>query len=125
MSWDVVLFNSNQEIKSVADLDENDLVPTEFDSALENHFKQMIKEENRREIKGSDFSIDYYVNGEDVSNKMLSIYGQNGIYALIEFAKKHNYQLYDSGFDGMLDLEKPEKNGYGDFQKYLKHVLRS
>lgn len=124
MSWDVVLFNSNQKINSVADLDESELVPTDFCTALERHFEQIIQTENHREIKGKDFSIDYFVDEEDVSNKMFSIYGEHGIYALIDFAKKNNYQLYDCGLDVMLDLETPEKNGYKDFQKYLSHVLK-
>jgi hypothetical protein len=40
---------------------------------------------------------------------MLSLYGENGIYELIEVAKKHNWQIYDSGTGEMIDLENPEK----------------
>ncbi len=32
---------------------------------------------------------------------MLSLYGKNGFYELIEFAKKHIWQIYDPGIDGI------------------------
>lgn len=125
MSWDIVLFNSKQKIKSVAELDENQLEPTDFSGFLENSFSQIRKNEDHREIMGTDFTIDFFADNEHSSNFMLSLYGENGLFELIELAKKHNWQIYDSGIDGMIDLENPEKNGFENHRKYIEHLLNN
>ncbi len=109
MSWDIVLFNSKQKIESVAELNENQLEPTDFTGILENSFDRIKKDDKHREIIGTDFTLDFSADNEHSSNFMLSLYGENGIYALIKLAKKHNWQIYDSGIDGMVDLENPQK----------------
>lgn len=124
MSWDVILFHSKQQIKSIEDLDDNELEPIDFCEAIEKHFPYIIKDENHREIKGSDHSIEYFHSDEPSSNMIFNLYGQNGIYAMIDFAKEHSCQIYDTGLDDMLDLENPAKNGYKDFQQYLTQVLK-
>ncbi len=123
MSWDIVLFNSKQKINSVAELDENQLEPTDFSGLLENSFDRIKKDENHREIVGADFTIDFFANDEHSGNFMLSLDGENGLYELIELAKKHNWQIYDSGIDGMIDLKNPEKNGFGNHRKYVEQIL--
>ena len=125
MSWDIVLFNSRQKIESVAELDENQLEPTDFSGILENSFDRVKKDDNHREIIGTDFTIDFFADNEHSSNFMLSLYGENGIYALIELAKKNNWQIYDSGIDGMVDLENPEKNGFDNHRKYVEQILKN
>lgn len=40
---------------------------------------------------------------------MLLLYGEKELYELIELAKKHNWQIYDSGLNVIIDLENPEK----------------
>jgi hypothetical protein len=112
MSWDIVLFNSKQKIQSVAELDENQLEPTDFSGILQKSFDELKEDGNHREIIGTDFTIDFFSDNEHSSNFMLSLYGENAIYALIELSKKYNWQIYDSGIDGMIDLENPEKNGF-------------
>ena len=124
MSWDIVLFNSKQKIESVAELDENQLEPTDFTGILENSFDRIKKDDNHREIIGTGFTIDFFTDNEHSSNFMLSLYGEDGIYALIELAKKHNWQVYDSGIDGMVDLENPEKNGFDNHRKYVEQILK-
>ncbi|MEZ2416241.1 hypothetical protein ACA086_14880 [Muriicola sp. E247] len=124
MSLDIVFFNSKQKIESVAELDENLLVPTDFSGILENSFDQIIKDDNHREIIGADFTIDFFTDDEHSSNFMISLYGENGLYELIELAKKHNWQIYDSGLDEMIDLENPEKNGYENHKKYVEQILK-
>ncbi len=123
MSWDIVLFNSKQKINSVAELDETQLEPTDFSGILETSFNQINKDENHREIVGTDFTIDFFADSEHSSNFMISLYGENGIYALIELAKKNNWQIYDSGIDGMIDLEHPEKNGFKNQRKYVEQIM--
>ena len=124
MSWDIVLFNSKQKIESVADLDENKLEPTDFSGVLESSFEQIKTKDHHREIIGTDFTIDFFADSEPSSNFMLSLYGENGLYALIELAKKHHWQLYDSGIDEMIDLDNPENNGFKNHRKYVEQVLR-
>ena len=123
MSWDIVLFNSRQKINTVAELDENQLEPTDFDGILESSFDQIKKDDNHREIIGTDFTIDFIVHNEPVSITMLSLYGENGLYELIELAKKHNWQIYDSGIGEMIDLKNPEKNGFENHRKYVEQIL--
>jgi hypothetical protein len=73
MSWDIVLFNSRQKITSAEEVDDTQLEPTDFCSALESHFTETIKDDNHRAIKGKDFTIDYFVDEDKVSNKMLRL----------------------------------------------------
>jgi hypothetical protein len=123
MSWDIVLFNSRQKITSVEEVDDTQLEPADFCSAFESHFTEIIKDDDHREITGKDFSIDYFIDEDKVSNKMVSLYGENGLFELVELAKKHNWQIFDTGNGQMIDLENPANNGYENFQTYLRHVL--
>jgi hypothetical protein len=124
MSWDIILFNSKQKIESVEELDENQLELTDFDQILENSFEQIKKDDNHREIIGTDFTIDFLVHNEPVSNTMLSLYGENGLYELIELSKKHNWQIFDSGIGEMIDLKNPKKNGFENHRKYVEQILK-
>ena len=124
MSWDIILFNSKQKIKSIAKLDENQLEPTDFIGILENSFDRIKKDDKHREIIGNDFTIVFFADNEHSSNFMLSLYGENAIYALIELSKKYNWQIYDSGINGMIDLENPERNGFENHRKYVDQILK-
>ena len=104
-------------------MDEAQLEPTNFCSAFESHFKQIVENDNHREIKGKGFIIDYFVDDEKVSNKMVSLYGENGFYELVVLAKKCNWQIFDTGLGQMIELDNPANNGYENFQRYLQHVL--
>ena len=104
-------------------MDETQLEPTDFSGILESSFDRINKKDNHREIVGTDFTIDFFADDENSSNFMLSLYGENGIYALIELAKKHNWQIYDSGIDGMVDLENPARNGFQNHKKYVEQIV--
>lgn len=123
MSWDIVLFNSNQKITSIEELDERQLEPTDFCSVFESHFINIKKDDNHREIEGDGFAISYFADDEKVSNKIVSLYGENALYELVVIAKKYNWQIFDTGLEQMIDLDNPAKNGYENFQRYLQHVL--
>lgn len=123
MSWDIVLFNSKQKIESVAELDENQLEQTDFNGILESSFNRIKKDDNHREIIGTDFQIDFFTDSKNSSNFMLSINGENGLYELIELAKKYTWQIYDSGTDEMIDLQNPGKNGFKNHRKYMEQIL--
>ena len=122
MSWDIVLFSSKQKLVSLENLNEDLLKPIDFDKVLKSKFENIKKSENHNEIIGKDFSIDFFDDEELVSNKMLSLYGENGLFELIKIAKVENWQIYDSGIDKILNLEKPEENGYENFKNYLKYI---
>lgn len=123
MSWDIVLFNTSDKIEDLEQFDADKLEPTDFNTIFEKHFTKINKNEDHREIVGKDFSIDYFVDDEHVTNKMLSLYGENGLYEIVYLAKKIGWQIFDTGNGQMIDLEDPSKNGYADFQNYLKQVL--
>ena len=57
MSWDIVLFNSRQTIKSVEEIEEELLVPTDFCSVLETRFENIERSDNHRRIKGDNFEM--------------------------------------------------------------------
>jgi hypothetical protein len=111
MSWDIVLFNSRQKIAFVEEVDDTQLEPTDFCAEFESHFTEIIKDDDHREIKGKDFAIDYFVDEDKVSNKMVSLYSKNGLFELVELARKHNWQKFDTGNGQMIDLENPANNG--------------
>lgn len=123
MSWDIVLFNSRENIQSVEELDETQLEPTDFCAVLESHFNDIERSDNHRRIKGKDFEMEYFQDDKAVSNKMLSLYGESGLYEIVELARKHNWQIFDTGNGQMINLEDPSINGYENFQLYLQHVL--
>jgi hypothetical protein len=125
MSWDIVLFNSKEKIISVAELNENQLKSINFCEILESTFSEIKKDENHREIIGNNFTIEFFSENENSSNFMLSIYGENGIYELIKLAKKHNWQIYDSGTDRIINLELPEQNGFESYRRYINKILKN
>lgn len=122
MSWDVVLFNSRQEIQSVEEIDENQLEPTDFCSALEKHFVHIDRNESHREIQGEGFTIDYHTDDAPTVSKVLSLYGENALYELIDLACKLNWQIFDTSLGQMIDLRKPAINGYKNFHNYVEQI---
>ncbi|HZX59758.1 MAG TPA: hypothetical protein VFE54_13570 [Mucilaginibacter sp.] len=125
MSWDIVIFNYSEKIASPEDIDDSKLAPTDFFTAFASYFKNIIEDGNHREIKGNDYSIDYFFVGDLTSNIMLSLYGESALYPLIDLAVKNGWQIFDTGTGEMIDLENPAQNGYKDFQTYLAQVLKT
>jgi hypothetical protein len=123
MSWDIVLFSSRQTITSVEELDEEQLEPTDFCAVLESHFKNIEKDDNHRRIIGHGFEIEYFTDTENVSNKILNLYGEQGLFEIIKLSRQHNWQVFDTGLGEMINLENPEKNGYDNFRNYLNQIL--
>jgi hypothetical protein len=125
MSWDIVLFSSVQTITSFEDFDETQLIPIDFCAIFELHFENIKKMGNHCSVEGADFSIEYFLDDELVSNKMVSLYGENGIYALVVLSKQYGWQMFDTSLGEMIDLDNPRINGYEKFQSYLRSVLKS
>ncbi len=125
MSWDIILFNTKQKIGAIEDVEESHLEPIDFKQILESSFIEIVKEDNHREIKGKDFSSDIFTDKELVSNKMMSLYGENGLFELIELAKKFGWQIFDTGLDEMIDLDNPENNGFENHRKYVELIIKN
>ena len=124
MSWDVVIFSSKQKINSIEEIDEEQFLPIDFNAVLEKHFDNIIVSENHREIKGDNFSIEYFTDTKPVSNTLFNLYGEAALFELIRVAKNYGWQIFDTGNGEMLDLEHPEKNGYSNFQSYLQQIIK-
>lgn len=124
MSWDVVLFSSGEKITSIEDLDETKLIPIDFCAEFKHHFKHVIENGNHCTVKGVDFCIEYFTDSIVVSNKIVSLYGENGLYELVILSKKLGWQIFDTSLGDMIDLDNPGSNGYEKFQSYLRHVLK-
>ena len=125
MSWDIVIFSSRQKITAIEQIEEDLFEPIDFNAILEKYFDNIIADGDHREIKGDNYSINYFVSGEPTSNILFNLYGVNSLFELIRISKENNWQIFDTGNGEMLDLDHPEKNGYQDFQNYLQHVLKT
>ena len=125
MNCDIVLFNSRQIIKSIEEVDENLLEPTDFCTILDFHFNNIHKDDNHKSFDSDDFVVDYYIDNEPVSNKILHLYGEKALFEIVLLARKNNWQVFDTSLGEMVDLDKPEINGYKSFNKYLQHVLEN
>ncbi len=125
MSWDIVLFNSRQRIHAVEEIDEALLEPVDFCSDLENYFHTIEADGNHRCIKGGNFEIEYIVDSESVSNKILSLYGEQGLFELVLLSKQKGWQVFDTGLGQMIDLDKPQVNGYAHFNNYVQQIMNN
>ena len=114
-----MLFNSVQKINAIDEVDEGKLIPVAFDKIISEYFG--LKESS--EIKGDGFSIDFYMDDEPVSNKMISLYGEKALFEIARLAKIQNWQIFDTSLNKMIDLENLTENGFANFQKYLQKVL--
>lgn len=92
MSWDVMIFSSKQKIISIEEIDEEQFVPIDFNAVLEKHFNNMLVNDGHREIKGADYSINYFVDNEPTSNSMFNLYGENALFELILISKMYGLQ---------------------------------
>ena len=55
---------------------------------------------------------------------MLGLYGENGLFELIELAKNNNWQIYDTSLNDFIDLDNPENNGFENFNQYLNQIKK-
>jgi hypothetical protein len=122
MSWDVILFSSKEKIESIAGFDENILLPIDFNSIFRSFFEVIKTKGSHSEIVDKDFSIDFYVHDSNVSNILISIYGEKGYFKIIEFSKTYNLQVFDTSLNDFVDIENPDKNGFSKFQNYLNKI---
>ena len=122
MTRDIILFNTKQKIQSIEMIDESQLEPTDFDSAIEIYFDYVIEKKSHIEIEGIDFTIIFIRDSDLVKNKLLNIRGENALFELIILAKENGWQIYDSIKQQIINLENPSENGYKNFQNYLQFL---
>jgi hypothetical protein len=124
MSWEIVIFNSTQKIENVENIDPQYFLPVNFHEILEKHFCNIKADGNHRRVIAKNYSIEFFISTEPVSNLMLSLYGEHALFELVRISKIYNWQILDTGNGEMIDLENPSKNGYGNFETYLKQILK-
>jgi hypothetical protein len=124
MSWDIFLFNTNQRVNSIEELKDEELILTNFCKIIEQNFKNIVKENDHREVIGEDFSFRYYEDSELVNNKMLILHGENGLFEIVKIAKSNNWIIFDTGSGELIDLENPSKNGLKEHKSYVKHIMK-
>ena len=124
MSWDIVVFSSGQKVESIEEIDEALFLPVNFNQVFKKHFANVLINDKHGEIKGENYAIDFFAVDEAASNIMLSLYGEPALFEIIRECKIYKWQIFDTGNGQMIDLDNPEKNGYNNFQEYLRHVLR-
>ena len=125
MSWSIVLFNSNQQIPSDLDFDENILKPISFSDIIERSFPEIKSQDNHREIIGIDYSIEFFIDQVPSGTKMINLYGENGLFEMIELAKIYDWQIYDTSLNEFIDLENPETNGFENHKLYVEQIIES
>ena len=124
MSWNIVLFNSKQQIESIKDVDESQLVEIYFSEVLLNSYTHFNKNKKHIEIKGLGFSFEFFLSKDPSSNIMIQLFGENAIYELIEICKINGWQIYDSSLNQMIDFADPEKHGPKNHNDYVSQILK-
>ena len=122
MSWDVVLFNSRQRITDPEHIDEGQLEPIDFGGILSAHFPHIVIDGDHRSIQEPGYTIEYSHSTEWTSNILLFLYGEHALFALIVLAKQYDWQVFDTSLGAMIDLDNPERNGYKNFQQYIRSI---
>lgn len=128
MSWDIVLFSSAEKIISIEDVDENKLLMIDFDKILLENYPAKNTENQKNKHTNSNSSsvnndINFYFDDEPSGIKMIELYSEEALYNIIELAKLHNWQVFDTSLNEMLDLENPAKNGYTNHKKYVDKIM--
>jgi len=130
MSWDIVLFNSVEIIISIEDLDEEKLLPIDFDKILLENYSTENTEDQKNENTNINLSsvnddINFYFDDEPSSNKIISLYSEEALFKIVELAKVHNWQIFDTSLGEILNLENPGKNGFSNHQKYVNQIMKN
>ncbi|UIR57680.1 hypothetical protein LZQ00_07630 [Sphingobacterium sp. SRCM116780] len=124
MSWDVIAFKFNRDLKDVSEIDEN----TIEDIGTWDFVLGLIKEQfadleisdfwcciRRKDIFEIQFSIDELT---EITNCIIfHLYGEIALYSIADLCKKNNWQLLDTTLGVLLDLDNLQKNGYNKFNQ--------
>ena len=125
MSWDIMLFKTNKQVNVVENINDDYLELTDFGSALENHFENIYQDKNYREIKGKDFTIEFFIDDTPKNNFLLQLKGEKGLFEIIQLAKLKGWQIFDTMLGEMIDIENPVNNGFSNYKKYVKQITKN
>ena len=129
MSWGVLVFKLNREIKSGSEIDETTMDDVgSVASVLEKlHFHFPDLElfdygkviENMGKIERENFSIEFSILKSTETQNFISfnLYGKDSIYPIVELCKRNGWFIFDTTLAEIINLEEPEKNGYEHFNK--------
>ncbi|KFF02811.1 hypothetical protein [Chryseobacterium luteum] len=129
MSWDVLVFKLNREIKSGSEIDETTIDDIGSEASvlekLHSHFPDLKLFdygeviENMGKIERENFSIEFFILKSTETQNFLSfnLYGKESIYPIVELCKRNGWCVFDTTLGEILNLEEPEKNGYEQFNK--------
>ncbi|MCM0668517.1 hypothetical protein [Flavobacterium tyrosinilyticum] len=110
-------------------MDEEKLLPIDFDKVLlENCSTKKTEDKYTHNDFFSDSindDINFHLDDEPSSNKMISLYSEEALFKIIELAKVHNWQIFDTSLGEMLDLENPAKNGYSNHKNYVNQIMKN
>lgn len=125
MSWDVMAFKFNRNLKDASEIDETtvedigtwdfvlDLIKEQFSDLETGNFRCSIR---RKGLFSVEFSI-----GEltEITNCItFNLYGgESALYSIADLCKKNNWRLFDTTLGELLDFENLQKNGYDRFQQ--------
>lgn len=123
MSWDIILFNSKQKFETVEEIEDELLSETNFDKVLLEKLSPTKIEDENVDVENKNYALNFFLDNELVTNKMVTLYNENALYELVRISKEMSWQIFDTSSGEMINLENPEKNGYESFQKYLKSIL--
>ncbi len=129
MSWDVVIFNLKRKVANLEEIDESVLVDigtyADFEALLRRWFPMLANEHGwlKVDLQGSSLETGLGELHETFSNTIFHLYGENAVYELIELCKANNWQAFDTALGQMLDLDRPEKNGYKEHRRYVEQIM--
>lgn len=129
MSWDVVVFNLNKKVSSVEEINEDILIPIatcrHFKKILHEHFPDVKWDGDRGIVERENVYMELFIDEseETFSNTVFFLReGEASIFDVINFCKRHGWQLYDTALGEMIDLDNPARNGYANYAAYIKHI---
>jgi hypothetical protein len=133
MSWDVVIFNLSKKVSSLEDIDESILIGIasnkRFKEILIENFPDIKWDGNCGIVERDNIYIEVFIGepGHDTfSNTIFFLRnGEASIFEIINLCKKYGWQIYDTSLGAMIDLDKPEQNGYTNYENYVNQILSS
>jgi hypothetical protein len=131
MSWDIFIFRATRLINNIDEIEEELLVDIgtweDFKQLLLNQFPQATFDDNWCIIEDGNASLETSIGPPDekVSNTIFHLYGAEAIYLLVALYQQNRWQAFDTSLDKMLDIDKPEENGYLNFLAYLTETKRN
>jgi hypothetical protein len=126
MSWDILLINSKSPVDIESEEYPDFISRTDFINKIKTTFPQTDWADPSFGILDSNKLVAEINAGneEDIgSSVMLHVYGgEDPVGAIVKLCKQHGWQAYDLSTESYLDLKKPSKEGWNNFQAYRGEI---